>query len=72
MLAVSQKTGNTEWNKGRSNVAIWMQCEYDSNNKWWEITPMLNQQNERKDGQFAMLDCLMELSPRREPLLQCG
>ena len=31
---------------------------------------MLNQRNERKNGQAAVLGCLTELSPRREPLLQ--
>ena len=48
-----------------------MQYKQDDNNNR-EIIPMLNQQNERNDGQSAVLDCLMELSPRREPLLQYG
>ena len=42
-----------------------MQYKQDDNNNR-EIIPMLNQQNERKNGQSAMLSCL---SPRREPLL---
>ena len=37
-----------------------------------EITPMLNQLNERKNGHSVMLDFSTELSLGREPLFNVG